>query len=174
MELQEVSDIEGQIEIIEATYKQYFPDEAVNSFFLDRFFDQQYQAAIRFNRLFTFFSSLAIFVACLGFFGLSSYTTLQRTKELGIRKVLGASVNSLLVLLSQEYLWLMLVATCLAIPATLFLGNNWLNNFAFRIEVGPALLIIPALALVLISFLTVSYRTYAAARANPVDSLKVE
>ena len=168
------SDLQQLLETAEATYSQYYPGNAFDYFFLDEFFDQQYQAEVKFSRLFSFFSVLAIAVACLGLFGLASYTTVQRTREIGIRKVLGASVGNVLWLLSQEYVKLIVIALAIAIPITNYFITDWLESFSFRIALDGWLLILPGVLIMAIALLSVSAQTLRAARRNPVDSLRYE
>ena len=168
------SNLQQLLETVEATYKEYYPGNAFAYFFLDDFFDQQYQAEVKFSRLFSFFSALAIVVACLGLFGLASYTTVQRTKEIGIRKVLGASVGNVLWLLSQEYVKLIVIAVAIAIPITNYFITDWLERFSFRIALDGWLLILPGMLIMAIALLSVSTQTLKAARRNPVDSLRYE
>ena len=169
-----LSDIPETITHIKSTYKSVFPDDPFAYSFLDDDFNRQYQADIQFGNLFSAFSVLAIFIACLGLFALVSYSATLRMKEMGIRKVLGAGVSHLMLLLSREYMLLLLAAIVLAIPAVIVGGRAWLDNYAYKTELGLGLFLVPALGLLLISLLTVSYRTYATARANPVESLKNE
>ena len=117
---------------------------------------------------------MAVFIACIGLFALVSFSATLRTKEIGIRKVLGATVSHLMVLLSREYLVLLLVAIIVAVPVIILGGKAWLDNYAYKVGIGVGLFLIPALMLFIIALLTVSYRTYTTARANPVESLKVE
>lgn len=168
------SNIQETIAHVESAYKVVFPDDPFHYFFLDDAFNQQYQADLQFRNLFSAFSLLAIFIACIGLFALVSYSAALRIKEMGIRKVLGAGVGHLMLLLSREYIMLLFIAITLAIPAVLIGGKAWLDNYAFRTKMGMDLFLIPGLVLLLISFLTVSYRTYATAKANPVDALKTE
>ena len=168
------SDLQQLLETAEATYSQYYPGNAFDYFFLDDFFDQQYQAEVKFSRIFSFFSALAIVVACLGLFGLASYTTVQRTREIGIRKVLGASVGNVLWLLSQEYVKLIVIALAIAIPITNYFITDWLESFSFRIALNGWLLILPGVLIMAIALLSVSAQTLRAARRNPVDSLRYE
>ncbi|MDN5211338.1 ABC transporter permease [Fulvivirgaceae bacterium BMA12] len=169
-----LSDIQESLTHIEKTYKSFFPVDVFDYFFLEDEFNRQYQADLQFGNLFLAFAALAIFIACIGLFALVSFSATSRIKEIGIRKVLGASVNNLMMLLSSEYLMLISIAVVLAIPAILYWGKAWLENYAFRIDIEFDLFIIPALVLVLASIITVSYRTYATAKANPVDSLRKE
>lgn len=169
-----LSDVQASIAHIEDAYHEVFPDDPFHYFFLDDSFNSQYQADMQFGKLFAVFALLAIFIACLGLFSLISYSTTLRIKEIGIRKVLGASVGKLMILLSKEYMILLLLANVLALPAVIYWGQSWLDHYAFRIGIGVGLLLIPGIMLVIISLLTVSYRTYAAAKANPVESLRSE
>ena len=169
-----LSDIPGSLEHIKSAYHSVFPDDPFHYFFLDDTFNRQYQSDLQFRNLFTAFSILAIFIACLGLFALVSYSATLRVKEIGIRKVFGAGVGHLMVLLSKEYLILLCIAIMLAVPAIVFGGKAWLDNYAYKVGMGVDLFLIPGLILIIISSLTVSYRTYVSASANPVDSLRVE
>ncbi|MEO0334537.1 MAG: FtsX-like permease family protein, partial [Bacteroidota bacterium] len=159
---------------IKSTYQSIYNDDPFHYFFLDDNFNQQYQADLQFGNLFSAFSGLAIFIACLGLFALVSYSATLRIKEIGIRKVLGASISNLMLLLSREYLVLLLIAIVLAVPATILGGRAWLENYAYKTEIGLDLLLIPGVILLLISVLTVSYRTYTTAKTNPAESLRAE
>lgn len=169
-----MSDIQESIAHIEEIYNQVYPDDPFQYFFLDDAFNQQYQADLQFRNLFSAFSALAIFIACIGLFALVSYSATLRIKEIGIRKVLGAEVGHLMMLLSREYFMLLLIAIGMAVPAILFGGKAWLENYAYQVGISIDLFLIPGLLLLFISFLTVSYRTYATAKANPVEALKNE
>ena len=155
-------------------WKEIYPDESFSYFFLDDYFNQQYQADQQFYGLFNLFSGLAIFIACLGLFGLSSYTALQRTKEIGVRKVLGASVSSIVRLLSKDFIQLVLVASFLALPVAYWALEQWLADYAFHITIRWWLLALPVVLVLLITLFTVSFQTVKAALANPVDSLRNE
>ncbi len=159
---------------IQQEWHEFFPGNPFEYFFLDAFFNRQYQSDRLFGHVFTLFSGLAIFVACLGLFGLASFTTLQRTKEIGVRKVLGASVRSIVALLSQEFLQLILVASLLAIPLAYWVMDRWLAVYPFRIDLSWWFFALPLLLVLLIAMLTVGYQTIKAALANPVKSLRYE
>ena len=159
---------------IQASWQQSFPNSPFDYFFLDEFFNRQYQADQLLSKVFGLFSSLAILIACLGLFGLSSYTTVQRTKEIGIRKVLGASVSSIIRLLSQDFVRLVLLSAVVALPLAYWAMNEWLQNYAYRIEISGWLLVIPVLAVLLLALLTVGLHTVKAALRNPARSLKYE
>lgn len=162
------------IEKVKTAWSEFFPGNTFDYFFLDDHFNSQYKADQRFGQVFGFFTLLAILVACLGLFGLASFTTLQRTKEIGIRKVLGASVPGILNLLYREFALLLLVAFFIAVPLAWFTINNWLQGYAFRIHIHWSFFIIPFIAIVLIALFTVSFQTIKAAVANPIKSLRTE
>ncbi|WP_286857133.1 MULTISPECIES: ABC transporter permease [Sphingobacterium] len=142
--------------------------------FLDDNFNRQYEADYNFRRLFTAFSSLALFIACLGLLGLVTYTAQQRTKEIGVRKVLGASIYNLVLLLSSDFIRLLVIAICIATPLSWIAMNKWLDNFAYHIEPKWWMFAFAGLSAVFIALITVSYQTFKAAKANPVDSLRDE
>lgn len=169
-----LDDIPTTIAHIKDSYKTVFPDDPFEYFFLNDSFNRQYQSDLQFQNLFLAFSALAVFIACLGLFALVSFSVNLKVKEIGVRKVLGASIGNLMLLLSKEYLVLLGMAVILAIPVLVFWGNSWLENYAYRIEIDPVVILIPALILFLIALLTVSYRTFVASKANPTDSLRSE
>lgn len=159
---------------VEAAWQRHFPADPYSYFFLDAFFDHQYKADMLFGKVFGLFTLLAIFISCLGLFGLASYTVLQRTKEIGIRKVLGATVGSITGLLTRDFLQLVFVAILIASPVAWYIMNNWLSDFAFHIDMQWWMLAAAGLAAIAIAFLTVSLQTIKAALTNPVESLKNE
>lgn len=142
--------------------------------FLDERFNNIYKADEKLGTIFTIFCSLAIFIACLGLFGLAAYTAEQRTKEIGIRKVLGASVSSLVVSFSKDFTKLVFIALLVAIPTAYFLMNQWLADFAYRISLGASTFLIAGGIALVIAWLTISFQSIRAAVANPVDSLRSE
>jgi putative ABC transport system permease protein len=150
------------------------PAQTFDYFFLDESFDLHYQADEKLVVIFSHFTFLAIFVACLGLFGLASFTAEQRTKEIGIRKALGASVSGIILLLSKQFTKWVLVANIIAWPVAYVAMNHWLQNFAYRINIGLGIFILAAILALLIAMLTVGYQAIKAARANPVDSLRYE
>jgi putative ABC transport system permease protein len=164
-------------EIIAAVKKEWneiFPGNVFNYFFLDDHFDEQYKADQRFGQVFGLFTSLAILVACLGLLGLASFTTLQRTKEIGIRKVLGASVTGILKLLYREFVWLLVVAFFIATPLAWVTTTKWLQGYAFRMDIQWYYFVIPFIVIVLVALVTVGFQSVKAAIANPVKSLRTE
>ena len=162
------------IQLAEEQWGRFFPGNPFEYFFLEDNFEEQYKADQQFGNVFTIFSGLAIFVACLGLFGLAAFMASKRTKEIGIRKVLGASVPGILKLLSTDFLKLILVSVVLAIPLAYYGMDQWLNGFAFRIGLSWYIFVLPALVVLIIALATVSFQTSRAARANPVDSLRYE
>jgi len=159
---------------LKKTWAVFFPGDQFDYFFLDQHFNEQYQADQRFGQVFGVFTGIAIFVACLGLFGLVSYTIVQRTKEIGIRKVLGATVNSILGLLYKDFAALVLVSFIVSAPLGWYAINKWLQTYAFRVDIHPLLFIIPFVIVLVIAFATVSYLSVKAALTNPVKSLKTE
>jgi putative ABC transport system permease protein len=159
---------------IESTWKRLAKGQAFEYEFFDEHFAATYNAEQNTARLLMAFSALAIAIACLGLLGLATFATQQRTKEIGIRKVLGASVLSLSRLLSNEFLKLVLLANLIAWPLAYFVMTRWLRNFAYRASLGLELFFFSAVLALGIALLTVSYQSIRAARANPVDSLRNE
>ncbi|HRH60230.1 MAG TPA: FtsX-like permease family protein, partial [Chitinophagaceae bacterium] len=162
------------IAAVKTEWSKFFPGNTFEYFFLDEHFDTQYKADQRFGQVFTLFTSLAILVACLGLFGLASFTTLQRTKEIGIRKVLGAGVGSILTLLYREFALLLVIAFAVAAPIAWLTTSNWLQGYAFRINMHWSFFVLPFVAIILIALITVSFQSIKAAVANPVKSLRTE
>ncbi|OJJ21429.1 hypothetical protein BKI52_12830 [marine bacterium AO1-C] len=155
-------------------YKTFFAGNPFQYFFLDKNFELQYKADQQFGRVFALFSLLAILIACLGLFGLSLYTIQQKNKEIGIRKILGASGNQILRLLSQSFLKLILIAYLIGLPFTYWAINEWLKNYSYTISLHLGLFVIPALAILLLASLTIAHQTFKAIKANPVDVLRYE
>ncbi|MBB6110513.1 putative ABC transport system permease protein [Mucilaginibacter lappiensis] len=159
---------------LKKTWAAFFPGDQFDYFFLDQYFNEQYQTDQRFGQVFGVFTGIAIFVACLGLFGLVSYTIVQRTKEIGIRKVLGATVNSILTLLYKDFAALVIISFVVSAPLAWYAINQWLQTYAFRVDIGPLLFLVPFLIVMVIAFATVSYLSVKAALTNPVKSLKTE
>ena len=167
-------DLTGELAAVEKKYKQLFPGNAFEYFFLDEYFNRQYLSDQRFGTIFTLFTVLAIFVACLGLYGLSSFFTKLRTKEIGIRKALGASIYSILVLFSKEFMILVALASVIAAPVVYFAASRWLNNYAFHIQLNWVTFLIPPSLLLIIALVTVSVQSLKTALANPVGALRNE
>ncbi len=168
------TNIAQTVAMLKKIWTRFFPGDQFNYYFLDQHFNAQYQADQRFGKVFGIFTLIAIFVACLGLFGLVSYTIIQRTKEIGIRKVLGASVEGILQLLYKDFGALLIIAFLVAAPAAWYLIHHWLNGYAFRIAIGPALFLLPFGIILLLAFTTVSWLSIKSALMNPVKSLKTE
>lgn len=162
------------IDEVRKTWAQLVPHRPFLYSFLDDDFDRQYQKDFNFKTLFSTFSSLAIFIACLGLLGLATYTAELRTKEIGIRKVLGANVNSIVALLSKDFMVLIVVAMLIATPAAWYSMNRWLEGFAYRVEIQFWIFILAGLAAIAIAAATISFQAIKAARGNPVNSLRSE
>jgi putative ABC transport system permease protein len=159
---------------IEKIWNKYFPSDPFNYFFLDQSYNQQYQSDIEFGEVFGIFALLAILIACFGLLGLSAYNVSQRIKEIGIRKVMGASVPHVLFLLSKDFLVLVFISFFVAFPVCWLVMNNWLQDFAFRIEMHWWVFAIAATIAIMIAILTISFQAYKAAVANPVSALRSE
>ncbi|MEM9833871.1 MAG: ABC transporter permease [Bacteroidota bacterium] len=162
------------LELLEEKYTAFFPNNPFDYYFLDESFQQQYQQDFLFGRVFGLFTALALLVSCIGLFGLSSYTIFRRTKEIGVRKVLGASIGSIVTLLSREFVKLILIASLLALPLAYFIMQKWLESYAFRIAISWWLFLLPLAAVLAIALLTISFQTIRAALANPANSLRYE
>ena len=141
---------------------------------MDERFAELYRAEQRLGTIFSIFAGLAIFVACLGLLALASFMAERRTKEIGIRKVLGATVSEIIVLLSREFVKWVAIAALIAWPLAYYAMNRWLQGFAYRTGIGIGLFLLSSLLALLIAILTVSFQAIRAARANPVDSLRYE
>lgn len=159
---------------VEETWRRFEPSRPLDTFFLEERFDQMYSAEQRFGKTFTGFATLAIFIACLGLFGLASFVTEQRTKEIGIRKVLGASASRIVVQLARDFTKWVILANVLAWPAAWFVMENWLQGFAYRVELGLDLFLLSGLLALIVAVSTVCYQSVRASLADPVSSLRYE
>lgn len=162
------------IDRISEKWGQVFPTYPFDYFFLKDSYYSMYKADLNSNRVFIIFTLIALSIACLGIFGLTAYTTEKRTKEIGIRKVLGANEKEIMGLISKDFLILMLIATIVSIPASFLFIEKWLQNFSYRIEVGWVVFIVAPAVASLIAFLTINAKAYFAARRNPVDAMRYE
>lgn len=167
-------DYKDVISQAEEEWNKFVPNEPFEYTFMSDEFDAQFRSEQRLMKLFTLLTGLAIFIACLGLFGLTAFTAEQRTKEIGIRKALGASVWQINTLLTREFNKLVLIAFILAIFPVYYLMNGWLNNFAFRISMGIWVFVMGGIVSLIISWVTVSFQAQKAARANPMEALKYE
>lgn len=168
------SDMHETVRFVGNTWSDLFPEYPFEYFFLDEDFKRLYEKEERLSQMINALTYLGIFVTCLGLWGLSSLSTEQRIKEIGIRKILGASVSGIILLLSKEFTKWVLAANIIAWPIGYFLLQNWLQNFAYRTQVTPHIFILSALFALAIAAITVSLQTMRAAKANPVESLRYE
>jgi len=159
---------------IEKTWQKFLPESPYQYNFLDENFERLYLSEERQKTIFTFFAFIAIFIACLGLFGLSAFAILQRIKEIGIRKVLGADVNTIVALLSKDFLKLVLLAAIIAFPIAWYAMDSWLQDFAYRINVGWWVFVVAGIIAGIVAFVTISFQAIKAAIANPVKSLRSE
>ncbi|MDR6943223.1 ABC transporter permease [Mucilaginibacter pocheonensis] len=164
----------GTIAAIENKWKVLIPNRPFSYYFLDEFFDRQYRSEQRFGKLFFNFAVLAIFISCLGLLGLASYSTLQRTREIGIRKVMGASVSGIVNLLSKDFLILVIISFFIATPLSWFFMYKWLQDFAYRIDISWWIFALAGILALIIALATISFQAIKAAIANPVKSLRSE
>jgi putative ABC transport system permease protein len=162
------------IERFKKIYTESAPDYPFEYSFLDEKFDSLYKSEIKQEALLSIFSGIAICIACLGLFGLASYTAIKRTKEIGVRKVLGSSVENIVLLLSKDLLKPVLLGTLIAVPVGYFIMQKWLQGFAYRITIHWWLFAVAATIAILIAFITVSFQAVKAALVNPAKSLKTE
>ncbi len=167
-------DVAGTLSFLKAQWKEIAPNKPFDYFFLDDDYDKLYRTEEQIGTLFGLFSLLAIFVACLGLFGLTSFTAQQRIKEIGIRKVLGASVSNLVLMLSKEFAVLVGLANLIAWPIAYYAMNKWLQDFAYRIDLNIWAFVLSGFLALFIALTTVSYQAWKVARTNPVDALRYE
>src|SRR6266496_2041495 len=168
------ANLAATIEAIKAKYAAFFPGNLFNYYFLDEKFNAQYKDEQLFGKAFSIFSIFAILIACLGLLGLSLFATTQRTKEIGVRKVLGASVSNIVMLLSKDFIRLIIIAFVIASPVAWWIMHNWLQDFAYRINISWWIFFAAGLLAVIIALATISFQAIKAAIANPVKSLRTE
>ena len=159
---------------IEAAWNQFFPEYVYTPTFMDDRINEFYKEENQLSLLYKIFAAIAIFISCLGLYGLVSFMAAQRTKEIGIRKVLGASVANIIYLFSKEFTVLILIAFAIAVPVAYYMMRGWLNNFAFRINMNIWVFILAIVCSVVIAWITVGYKSIRAAMSNPVKSLRTE
>jgi len=168
------NDIPGALAALEKTWKSYLPEVPFEYSFLNDKFDQLYRSEQRQGSLFTCFAGIAIFIACLGLLGLSAFSISQRVKEIGVRKVLGASTGSIVSLVSRDFLKLVAIAALIAFPVAWYTMHNWLGDFAYRISIEWWVFLIAGLLAAIVALITISFQAIRAALANPVKSLRSE
>jgi putative ABC transport system permease protein len=167
-------DIPGAIKSIENKIKEIVPDDPFEFRFLDEVIDSQYKTEQMISKLAMFIAIIAIFISCLGLFGLASFSCEQRTKEIGIRKVLGASITNVMVMLTKDFTKWVLLANIIAWPIAWYVVNKWLQNFAYRIDMTIWPFILAGFSALAIAIGTISWQAIKAATANPVESLHYE
>ena len=167
-------DTKEAVKFVEDLWKEYAPNEPFEFVFMDERFDELYRAEQRLGSLFTIFTSLAIFISCLGLFGLAAFTAEQRTKEIGIRKSMGATVFNIMGILSIEFIKFIGIAFLLAIYPAYYFISGWLENFVYRVDISIWTFILSGFLALVIAVLTVSYQSFRAARVNPADTLRYE
>lgn len=170
----ESSDHQRILSSLQSVWNVHFPGNPMDYFFLDQFFNRQYESDKRFGEIFSMFTMLAIFVACLGLFGLASFMTMQRTKEIGIRKALGSTSSQVVLLLSKGFIVLVIIANVIAWPLSWLIMDKWLQGFPYRITINPLLFIVAGILVVLIAFVSVGFQTMKAAMINPAKTLRSE
>ena len=170
----EADDLQSFISKMEENWKSQFPNDEYNYFFLKDRYESLYVNESRMQNILLAFTFLAIFIGCLGLFGLAAFVAQQRSKEIGIRKVHGATVSSIMVLLSRQFAYWVLLANLIAWPFAYYFVDNWLSNFYYRIPIPYWVFLASGLVALLLAVATVSYRAYKAASADPVDSIKYE
>jgi len=168
------SSIDKALTSIESIWKKFVDDKPLTYQFLDQTIENQYQVERTSRKVFTFFSFITIFIACIGLLGLAAYTTRQRVHEIGVRKVLGASVGNIVSMLSKDFVKLVFLSTLIAIPIAWYAMNQWLQNFTYRINSSWDLFVIASIIALLTAFLTISFQAVKAAISNPVKSLRTE
>jgi len=168
------SNVGNLVAQVQNKWKALAPGMPFSYRFLNESFDEMYRAEQRVGTIAMIFSVLAIFIACLGLFGLATFIAEQRTKEIGIRKVLGASVNGIVKMLSKDFLKLVIISFLFAAPLAWWLMHKWLQDFAYRIDINWWVFAVAGIAALLIALLTVSFQAVRAALMNPVKSLRTE
>jgi putative ABC transport system permease protein len=170
----DAGNLQELVKNVESKYKKIVPGLPFSFRFMDETFNNMYKAEQRVGNVGLSFALLAILIACLGLFGLVSYMAEQRTKEIGVRKVLGATVNNIVGLMSRDFLKLVLISALIAFPASWLMMDRWLQDYAYRINIGWWVFVTAGAATLLIAFITVSMQAIRAAIQNPVKSLKTE
>ena len=166
--------IPGVLGHLESVWRNYMPDRPFEYFFLDARFDMMYKAEEQLGKIFSYFAGLAIFISCLGLFALASFIAEQRTKEIGIRKILGASVSNITFLLSKEFLKWIMFANIIAWPIAFYAMKKWLDGFAYRTPIGIEIFLFSGVLALGVAFLTISYQSFKAAVLDPIDTLRYE
>ncbi len=168
------TNLAGTQAAIEKTWNQFFPEFVYEPTFMDKKIEDFYNQERQLSLLYKIFAGIAIFISCLGLYGLVLFMSAQKTKEVGIRKVLGATVGNIIYLFSKEFTVLIMIAFVIAVPVSYIMMSNWLNNFEFRINMSVWIFLLAIVSSIVIAWITVGYKALKAARANPVKSLRTE
>jgi len=168
------ANVHQAVSSIEKVWNDFFSRNPFSYYFLEDAYNAQYKSDGQFGKVFGLFSFLAIIIACFGLLGLSAYNVIQRTKEIGIRKVLGAPVINIIYLIAKDFIWLVGIAFCIAVPVAWIVMNNWLHGYAYRISINWRVFLIAGITAILIALITISFHAIKAAVANPVKSLRSE
>ncbi|MEP1778916.1 FtsX-like permease family protein, partial [Reichenbachiella sp.] len=166
--------IQQTIADIENTWTEIAPGQPFTYSFMDQKFDSMYEAEQKIGQIFSVFAILGILIACLGLFGLAAFTAEQKTKEIGIRKAMGASITGIVVMLSKNFIKLVIVSFVVAVPAAYYAMGYWLEDFAYRTELKPLTFVVVGVIAFAIAWLTMGFQSWKAARMNPVQSLREE
>ncbi|NJO03466.1 MAG: FtsX-like permease family protein [Bacteroidia bacterium] len=166
--------IPATVSAISAKWEVFFPNQPFDYGFLEKDFAQTYRREEKTGRIFGIFAGLAIFISCLGLFSLAAFAAERRTREIGIRKVLGASLGNIFTLLSREFIYLVLMAFGLSVPIAWIITQKWLQNFAYQADIGLGLFLTVGVLALLIALLTIAYQSWRAAGLNPVEILRDE
>jgi putative ABC transport system permease protein len=166
------ANLPATISSIQDKWKMFDPKHPMEYFFLDEFFNQQYRTEEKMLTIFGYFAALTIIIACLGLFGLTSFTAEQRTREIGIRKVLGSSVTDIIMLLTRDFALLVIIAIVLATPIAWYGMHYWLQDFAYRTPLSPWTFLLAGFSAMLIAVLTISFQAAKAATTSPVKALR--
>jgi putative ABC transport system permease protein len=166
--------LEQGVRLVTSAWKKHFPNTVLEYAFAEQRLEDQYRSEKQFATIFMVFSLVSLAIACLGLFALVSYTVKGRTREIGIRKVLGASVSGIVSMLSREFIMLILVACAIAIPVAWYFMQQWLQGFEYRITIGPEVFVGSGAIALLIAVITISIKSIRSALANPVNSLRNE
>jgi putative ABC transport system permease protein len=167
-------DYQASVSELQRIWKQQSPDVPFSYSFLDQTYDELFKEDVKLGLIITIFTGLALFIACLGLMGLAAYLAEQRKKEISVRKVLGATISQVVVLMSKDFARLMIIAFVFATPLAYYMMKNWLDGFAYRVEISAPVLVAGGVAVIVIALLAVSYQAIRAALLNPVESLKEE
>jgi putative ABC transport system permease protein len=168
------ADLAATLAEVDRVWNEVVPEVPINRYFVGDKYDALYDSEERRSQVFTAFSIFAVLVACLGLFGLASFSAEQRTLEIGMRKVMGARIGDILLLVGAQFMKSVVVANVIAWPIVYYVMRNWLNNYEYRIDISPLVFVTSGLLAVALAWLTVGWRVYKVARVNPIRALRYE